>query len=144
MRAINVPMRVILGLPFPTPLTRRLMLVYLTGRKTGRLYRQPLSYVRVGDTLLTPGGGNWKLNLVEDRPVRIHLAGRDIFARPEIVSDIDEIEPLLETMIEENPMVARFVGVGKGPDGRLDRDRLEAAVRYGFRIVRWHLDGASS
>lgn len=29
-RAINVPMRVVLGLPFPTPAGRRLMLLYLT------------------------------------------------------------------------------------------------------------------
>ena len=40
-----------------TPLGKRLMLVYLTGRKSGRHYRQPISYVREGETLLTPGGG---------------------------------------------------------------------------------------
>lgn len=57
MRLLNVPMRVALTLPFPTPLSRRLMLVYLTGRRSGRHYRQPLSYVRDGDQLLTPGGG---------------------------------------------------------------------------------------
>jgi hypothetical protein len=141
MRVINVPMRTILGLPFPTPLSKRLMLVYLTGRKTGRKYRQPVSYVRDGDTLLTPGGGNWKLNLVEGQPVPIRLAGRDVLARPEIISDIDAIERVLETMIKANPRVALFVGVPKGPDGRLNRARLETAVRHGFRIVRWHLDG---
>jgi hypothetical protein len=32
MRVINVPMRRILALPFPTPLSKRLMLLYLTGR----------------------------------------------------------------------------------------------------------------
>ncbi|HWF34708.1 MAG TPA: nitroreductase/quinone reductase family protein, partial [Solirubrobacteraceae bacterium] len=96
MRVINVPMRLVLGLPFPTPLGRRLMLVYLTGRRTGRHYRQPVSYVRDGDTLLTPGGGNWKLNLAEDHPVRIRLAGRDIVARPELIGDVDEVERLLE------------------------------------------------
>jgi len=67
-RAINVPMRSLQGLPFPTPAGRRLMLLYLTGRKTGRRYRQPVSYIRDGDTLLTPGGGRWKLNLPEGHP----------------------------------------------------------------------------
>jgi hypothetical protein len=33
MQRINVPMRAILGLPFPTPLSRRLMLLEYTGRK---------------------------------------------------------------------------------------------------------------
>ena len=36
------------------------MLVSFTGRRTGRRYWQPLSYVQDGNTLLTPGGGNWK------------------------------------------------------------------------------------
>ena len=63
MKRVNVPMRLVLGMPFPTPLGGRLMLVYFTGRKTGRPYRQPVSYVRDGDVLLTPGGGKWKLNL---------------------------------------------------------------------------------
>lgn len=140
MHVVNVPMRVVLGLPVATPLSGRLMLVFLTGRKTGRSYRQPVSYVRQGSTLLTPGGGNWKLNLGEGRPERIRLRGRDVLARPEIVSDVEDIDRLLATMTQANPMVSRFVGIPRGPDGSLDRDRLQAAVRYGFRIVRWHLD----
>jgi hypothetical protein len=40
--------RMLLGLPFPTPLGRRLMLVHHTGRKTGKHYRQPVSYVQDG------------------------------------------------------------------------------------------------
>jgi hypothetical protein len=38
-------------------------------------------------TLLTPEGGKWKLNLVEGESVRILLRGRDVFARPDMVSD---------------------------------------------------------
>jgi hypothetical protein len=137
-RVLNVPMRAVLGLPFATPLSGRLMLVFLTGRRTGKSYRQPVSYVRDGTVLLTPGGGNWKLNLTDGRPERIRLRGRDIFARPEIVSDADEIERLLGVMTAASPMAARFVAIPKEPDGRLNRARLDAAVRYGFRIIRWH------
>jgi deazaflavin-dependent oxidoreductase (nitroreductase family) len=99
IRIVNVPMRTILGLPFPTPLGSRLMLVHLTGRRSGRHYRQPVSYVRHGDALLTPGGGNWKLNLVDGPPVHIRLRGRDITARPELVSDADQIESLLGVLV---------------------------------------------
>ncbi len=139
-RVINVPMRVILGLPIATPLSGRLMLLFLTGRKTGKTYRQPVSYVRDGATLLTPGGGRWKLNLQEGRPERIRLRGRDVRARPELVSDPAEVERLLGVMMAGNPRIARFVGIPRGPDGRLDPARLGAALRYGFRIVRWRLD----
>jgi hypothetical protein len=140
MSLFNVPMRAVLGLPFPTPLSGRLMLLAYTGRKTGKAYRQPVSYVQQGDTLLTPGGGNWKWNLQNGRPVHIRLRGKDVIARPELIKDSDEIERLLAVMTAANPVVGAFVGVPKGPDGRLDSDRLESAIRYGFRIVRWHLE----
>jgi hypothetical protein len=143
-RVVNVPMRALLGLPFPTPPSRRLMLVFLTGRKTGRSYRQPVSYVRDGSELLTPGGGNWKLNLADGRSERIRLRGRDVLARPEIVDDAGQIEQLLAVMTAANPMVGRFVAIPRGPDGRLDRVRLDAAVKYGFRIIRWHLDDSET
>jgi hypothetical protein len=113
------------------------MLAFLTGRKTGRHYRQPISYVRDGETLLTPGGGRWKLNLSEDRPVRLRLRGHDIQALPEIVGDVEEVDRLLGVMIDGNPMVKRFVAVPQTADGHFDRDRLQTAIRYGFRIIRW-------
>jgi hypothetical protein len=143
-RVVNVPMRAVLGLPFATPLSGRLMLVFLTGRKTGKSYRQPVSYVRDGGVLLTPGGGNWKLNLADGRPERIRLRGKDVLARPEIVDDADQIEQLLAVMTAANPMAGRFVAIPIGADGRLDHASLDAAVRYGFRIIRWHLDATEA
>ncbi|HEX4108867.1 MAG TPA: nitroreductase/quinone reductase family protein [Solirubrobacteraceae bacterium] len=133
MRVVNVPMRRVLALPVSTPLGERLMLAHIVGRRSGRHYRQPLSYVREGTTLLTPGGGNWKLNLREDEPVRLRLQGSDVQARPEIVSDAQEIERLLASMARANPGVARFAPAGDG---------LPTAVRQGFRVIRWHLDAA--
>ena len=137
-RVINVPMRLVLGLPVATPLGRSLMLAFITGRRSGKTYRQPLSYVRDDDTLLTPGGGRWKLNLMPDVPVRIRLRGQDIMASPELISDPDEIGKLLTTMTAANPRAAAFIGIARDPDGQFDRAGLENAVRYGFRIVRWH------
>jgi hypothetical protein len=143
-RVVNVPMRSVLALPVATPLGKRLMLVYLTGRKTGRQYRQPVSYVPDGETLLTPGGGRWKLNLVEGQPTHVRLGGRDISLRPELVRDPTEIDRLLGVMSVKNPMIGRFVPIPKAADGHYDRGRLDLAVRHGFRIVRWTPDDAAA
>lgn len=139
MRAVNVPMRAALSLPFATPLSSNLMLISYTGRTSGKAYRQPVSYVRDGDVLLTPGGGRWTLNLAGGRPARIRLRGRARSVRPELVTDQAEVERLLGLIAEKNPRAARFIPVPRGPDGRLDPGALGAALRHGFCIVRWHL-----
>jgi deazaflavin-dependent oxidoreductase (nitroreductase family) len=140
-RVVNVPMRGLLSLPFATPISRRLMLVHYSGRKSGKAYRQPVSYVEDGDTLLTPGGGNWKLNLSEDQPVRIHLKGRNVEARPELVRDPQEVEQLLKKMMTVNPRMTSFIPF-IGRDKQIDQEKLNAAVEHGFCIVRWHLQAA--
>lgn len=139
MRTVNVPIRTVLGLPFPTPLGGNLMLISYTGRRTGKAYRQPVSYARDGDTLLTPGGGRWTLNLGDGKPVRIRLRGRDITATPELVTEPAELERLMDVIVRENPRAARFVPIPRLPDGHLDPGALTAALDHGFCIVRWHL-----
>src|SRR5262249_17408261 len=116
-----------------------LMLVELTGRKSGRVYNQPLSYVRDGDTLLTPGGGNWKLNLREDKVNRLHLNGKWIKARPELVRDPDTVTDLLGRMHAASPGPARWIPV-LNSDGSVDQDKLGSALAHGLLIVRWRLE----
>jgi endonuclease YncB( thermonuclease family) len=141
MRLVNPIMRLLLRVPFPTPLNRRLMLLTFTGRKTGRIYHQPVSYVADGKTLLTPGGGRWKLNLREGEPIRIRLRGRDVLARPAFIRSGEEVERDLRTMMAQNPRIASFVPF-VGRDGRLDRSAMEAALAHGFCIVRWTVEQA--
>jgi hypothetical protein len=136
MRILNVPMRRVLSLPFPTPLGRRLMVVTLTGRKTGRIYRQPVSYVEDGDSLLTPGGGAWTRNLRHDSAVPARINGKQVQLRPELIHDPDQVEALLQTMAKTNPRITSFVPFFDSAG--IDRTKLENAVQYGFRIVRWH------
>ncbi len=140
MNVANVPMRAMLGLPFATPAGGRLMLAFIVGRKTGRIYRQPLSYVRDGTTLLTPGGGKWKLNLTGEQPVRLRIRGRDHYARPELVRDPAGVEALLDKIAASNPMAGRFAAIPKTAEGRLDPERLSLAIDHGFGIVRWQLE----
>jgi hypothetical protein len=137
MRVANVPIRSLLGLPFSTPLGGSLMLLYFTGRRTGRRYRQPVSYVTDGDTLLTPGGGRWKLNPREDEPIRVRLRGRDVRLRPEFVRDPAEVKVLLRTMVAANPRAASFIPFLQ-PGGEVDREQMATALAHGFCIVRWH------
>jgi hypothetical protein len=140
MKAVNVPMRAMLGLPFPTPLSRNLTLLHYTGRKTGKAYRQPISYARESDgTLLTPGGGKWTLSLKGGTPVRLVLRGKTVTARPDLLTDPEEVQRAFAVIVRENPRAAGFIPIPRDPDGRLDAATLATAISHGFSIVRWHL-----
>ncbi len=143
MGALNVLPKFVLRLPFQTPMGRRLILLSYTGRKTGRSYTIPVSYVEQGDALLIPAGGTWKINLENGMAVRIRFRGRERRANPEVIRDLDEVEERVAFMMAANPAVSRFIGVPKQPDGRPDREKLEQAVRRGFALVRLHLDPES-
>jgi hypothetical protein len=140
MRYVNLFMRPALSLPFPTPLSANLMLIAYTGVKSGRAYVQPVSYAPDGETLLTPGGGRWTLNLKGGRPVRLRLRGKTVPAHADLVDDPAEVERLLGVIAAQNPRAMRFLPIPRRPDGRLDPDVLATALSHGFRIVRWHLD----
>ena len=137
MRIANVLMRRVLALPFETPISRRLMLLTFTGRKSGRTYRQPVSHVAEGDVLLTPGGGRWKLNLVDGQPIRVRLRGRVVLAVPELVGDPVEVERLLGRMMSLNPRLASFIPLIE-KNREVDTGRLRAAV--GSRLPHRALD----
>jgi hypothetical protein len=57
-RVVNVPMRGLLSLPFATPISGARCWCTTRVARAARPYRQPVSYVEDGDTLLTPGRGN--------------------------------------------------------------------------------------
>jgi len=134
-------MRLMLRLPIK-PMQERLMLLSYTGRRSGRRFTLPLSFVEDADgSLLVPGGGGWKRNLLPGRPVTIRLRGRRRAATPEVIRDLDEIGRLLPRLVSGNPRAEGFIGVPIGSGGRPDRERLERAVEDGFTIVRLRLDG---
>jgi hypothetical protein len=136
MGVVNVPMRVVLRLPIRTPLGGSLMLITFTGRRTGKRYSQPVSYVAHDGEFLTPGGGRWKLNLRDDVPVSAIVNGRRVQLRPELVTEIDDVERLVGYILAGNKRAAGFMPFVQ--DGVVARDRLEKALAHGFAIVRWH------
>lgn len=140
MGALNILPKFVLGLPFQTPMSRRLILLSYQGRKSGRLYTIPVSYVQHADALLIPGGGAWKGNLEHGLPVRLRLRGREGKAIPEVIRDPEEVERLVTFMMDANPAVSSFIGVPKRPDGHPDRELMKQAVRNGFAVVRLRLD----
>ena len=87
-------------------------------------------------------GGKWKLNLDPDRQEKIRLSGRDILARPGLVADVSEVNRLLMIMTEANLRVASFIPIARRDDGHFEEAALANAIKFGFRVVRWHPAGS--
>ena len=119
-------------------MSRQLLLVRFIGRKTGRSYTTPVSYVRNGNELLIPGGGGWWKNLRND-PVSIRLQGSEMQATHEVITESRPMSEVLGRMMADNPAVAVFTGIGRGQDGQPNPTDLERERRRGFVVVRLQL-----
>lgn len=78
MRWVNPMMRWLLRSPLHGVISRRYLLICVTGRKTGKVYQTPVSYAQTGDTLTltTTGSYTWWKNLRGGAPIQAYLRGR--------------------------------------------------------------------
>lgn len=119
MRTFNVVPKLILRSPLHAIMSKKLILLTFTGRRTGRSYTTPVSYlVEQGGTLLVAGGAPWWRNVRQGMPVRVRLRGRDRLAQPEVVGERDELAGLLRVILPANPILGRFMGLRARCRGR--------------------------
>lgn len=118
----------------------RLLLVSFTGRKTGRSYVTPVSYVRDGSRLLIPGGGAWWKNL-GGAPVRVRLRGTWRTASSEVITEPEALSETLGRMMAANPAVSVFTGIRRGAGGRPAHASFDRALNLGFVVVQLDLQG---
>jgi deazaflavin-dependent oxidoreductase (nitroreductase family) len=71
-----------------------ILLITVTGRKTGRLISTPVNYVRDGDTLLVTSkvDRTWWKNLRGGAPITLRLNGRTYRAAATVIEDRSAVE----------------------------------------------------
>ncbi len=141
VRYFNPAVRFILSSRLHAVMSGRLTLLAFTGRKTGRSYTTPVSYVRDGSSLLVPGGGAWWKNLRNGRRPQVRLRGTWRSVTPALISEPADLAEVLRRMLAANPAISMFTGVRPGPGGQPDPEALERERRRGFVVVRLRLDG---
>ena len=138
VRYFNPFMRLVLGSRAHRMMSGQLMLLSFTGRRTGRSYTTPVSYVREGTDLFVPGGGAWWKNLTSGT-ARVCLQGTWHVVTPEVIREPVAVSAVLSRMLATNPAIAVFTGIRPGSDGRPLAKSLERERRRGFVVVRLHL-----
>jgi F420H(2)-dependent quinone reductase len=132
--------RIVRGL-LRTPLVgrlvgRRLVTLYIVGRKSGRRYAIPVAYTRSGGDLLIGTPFGWGLNLRTGEAVAIRLKGRRRLADVEVLADERAVTDAYGVMCADNHTFARFNGIGLDSAGRPDQTDLHLAWAAGARAFR--------
>ena len=81
--------RLMLRSPLHSLISKNVMLLTVTGRKSGKRYVIPVGYVREGDrvTTSTLRGNRWWKNLHGGAPVSLRIEGQEFRGTAEIVVD---------------------------------------------------------
>ena len=132
--------RVVRGL-LRTPLLcrgvgRRLVTLYVVGRRSGRRYTVPVAYTRHEGTLLIGTPFAWGRNLRTGEPVNIRLKGRRRPADVRVFTDEAGVTEHYAVMARDNHAFATFNKIGLDRDGNPDPDDLRLAWAAGARAIQ--------
>ncbi|MDP9373062.1 MAG: nitroreductase/quinone reductase family protein [Chloroflexota bacterium] len=139
IRLVNKVIRPLLRSPLHGLLSKRLMLLTFTGRKSGKRYTLPVAYVQEGDTLLLGTETPWYKNLRGGVPVSVRLRGRERAGVAEVIDDEEGMREGYRTILTRDPGYSRFVNVTLGPDGQPNRDEVRRARERGLVVIRVRL-----
>jgi hypothetical protein len=101
LRVLNPLIKAVLRSPLHGLLSRNLMLLTVTGRRTGRTYTLPVwRHVSADGDLLISAGGTWRHNLRGGADVRVCLDGRDRAGRAVLEEDSTQAVELFKGMLD--------------------------------------------
>jgi hypothetical protein len=130
--------KILLRSPLHGLISGGVLLLSYTGRKTGKKYHVPLSYVRDGDDLLilTFKRRTWWRSLRGGASVRVRLKGREVNAIAEpVYENTERIKDGFSKYIENNAYLSRALDVPLDDEGKPDPEALEKAAEG--RVMVW-------
>jgi deazaflavin-dependent oxidoreductase (nitroreductase family) len=134
--AVNRVMRGLLRTPGLSRLVgKRLVVVYVVGRKSGRTYVVPVAYTPHEGGLLIGSPFGWVRNLRTGEPVDVRFRGRRRRADVRVVADEAGVVELYGVMARENRQFAKFNKIGFDASGEPSTADLRQAWRSGARAV---------
>jgi len=100
--------------PFHGMLDKGIMLVTVTGRKSGKNYSTPVNYLRDGNTLwvISTRARTWWRNLIDGAPLEVLLSGQDLKAQGEAIVDEQAVAERLVSYFQKAPQFAKYFRVG--------------------------------
>ena len=114
---------------------RRLILLYVFGRKSGKRYAIPIAYMEHEGKVLIGTQFGWSRNLRTGDPIQVRYKGLLRSADVEVVEDEDRVVELYTLMCRDNHAFAKFHNIGFDDKGEPYPEAVRAAVRQGARAI---------
>ena len=137
LKLANPIVKRILRSPLHRVLSRHFMLVTFTGRISGRHYTTPTAYVRYKGGIYFATGSQWWKNFQAGEPITVWIAGKEMMAFTDAVTDSRDIAELLRTfMAELGPGKAYLFGLKVEGQGTPTVEEVEAGVQTRRIVIR--------
>lgn len=140
VRAVTPLAKTVLRSPAHGFLSDTMMILTVTGRRTGRSYEIPLSYVADGVVLTCITGieNVWWKNLRGGADVAVLLQRSRFRGYAEASTGVTNV-PVIESFLAARPRDARFHHVRRSMHGKFDADDLTRAAqtRVVIRVQLW-------
>ena len=127
---VNRAMKLILRSPVHGVVSKSILLITFTGRKSGYTYTTPVSYSQSDDQVYIFSHADWWKNLRGGAPVRLRLRGRDFQGQAElVVEDKQAIAAGLKAHLRKVSSDAGFYSVTFDDQGNPRAEEIEKAVQ---------------
>jgi deazaflavin-dependent oxidoreductase (nitroreductase family) len=139
---MNPLMGLLLRSPFHSRLSKNIMLLTFTGRKSGKQYTTPVGYLQQGDRLTVFTHSSWWKNLRGGAPVKMYLRGRGRSGRAEVVTAPETVKQMVRALIaKDGEEMARRMGFWVASDDPSAAE-LQAVMQHTV-FVQIQLDGGA-
>jgi len=127
---INNTMKFVLRSPLHGLVSKSVLLITFTGRKSGKTYTTPVSYSQSDDRVTIFTHANWWENLLGEAPVTLSIRGQELHGLAEPVAD-DKVAVAagLTEHLRKVPSDARYYGVTFDEHENPRAEEVEKAVQ---------------
>lgn len=133
--SVNRFMKFILRSPFHGLVSKSILLITFTGRKSGKTYTTPVSYSQQGNQVIIFTHADWWKNLSNHAPVTLQLRGKAVRGFAETVSkDKSAIAAGLSRHLQVVRSDARYYGVTFDEQGLPRVEEIEKAASSAVMI----------
>ena len=115
---------------------KRLITLYVVGRKSGKHYTVPVAYLNHDGKLIIGTPFGWGKNLRTGEPLEVKYKGRRRTADVEVVRDETGVVALYDLICRANRQFANFNKVRIDAAGNPDANDLRAAWENGARVFK--------